>query len=184
MKEIIERARETRERNRVRERGEGGREREREREREGERERERGEKRERERERERLTKDIDNQPTSPQTNMATAIGSGVFHLANYIIFALFLLISAGIGLYHGCSGGRQRTTSEFLMGNRRLQMLPVAVPIFVSYARGVIVIGHPAEIYTRGTLFSMRALGHVLGCLLSSSLIVPFQVHTSSNFSD
>ena len=105
--------------------------------------------------------------------MATAIGSGVFHLANYIIFALFLLITAGIGLYYACSGGRQCTTSEFLMGNRRLQMLPVAVSIFVSYASGVIVIGHPAEIYIRATLFTMRALGHVLGCLLSSSFIVP-----------
>ena len=116
--------------------------------------------------------------------MAVAIGSGVFHIADYIIFALFLLISVAIGLYHAFSGGRQRTTSEFLMGDRHLQMLPVAVSIIVSFANAILVVGHPAEVYTRGTLFSMRVVGLALGSLLASEMLVPlfFRLKVTSSF--
>ena len=39
-----------------------------------------------------------------------------------MIFSLFILISLGIGLYHALTGGKQRTTEEFIMANRQLQV--------------------------------------------------------------
>lgn len=37
---------------------------------------------------------------------------------DYTVFAGMLSVSAIIGLYYACSGGKQSTTSEFLLGNR------------------------------------------------------------------
>lgn len=37
---------------------------------------------------------------------------------DYVVFVGALLVSALIGLYYACSGGKQRTTSEMLLGNR------------------------------------------------------------------
>ena len=35
-----------------------------------------------------------------------------FMWADYMVFILVLLMSVGIGLYHGCSGGKQKTITE------------------------------------------------------------------------
>lgn len=37
---------------------------------------------------------------------------------DYTVFAGMLSVSAVIGFYYACSGGKQSTTSEFLLGNR------------------------------------------------------------------
>lgn len=114
---------------------------------------------------------------------ADDFGTG-FHAADYVIFVLFLVISSGIGIFYACRGGRQKTNNEFLMGNRKLRTLPVAISIVVSFVSGVLVLGHPAEMYTRGTQFSMRMFGHALACVLATILFVPmfFKLNVTSSF--
>ena len=41
-----------------------------------------------------------------------------FEWYDYVIFIATLVVSLGIGLYFSFSGGKQRTTKEYLMGNR------------------------------------------------------------------
>ena len=41
-----------------------------------------------------------------------------FHWADYVVFVATLVIALGIGIVQGFTGDRQRTTSEYLMGNR------------------------------------------------------------------
>ena len=55
-----------------------------------------------------------------------------FHIVDYILFVVMLLVSLGIGIYSAFTGGRQKTTSEYLMGNRQLKLAPVALSICVS----------------------------------------------------
>ncbi|ELU11743.1 hypothetical protein CAPTEDRAFT_112700 [Capitella teleta] len=93
-------------------------------------------------------------------------------IADYVVFALTLAISLGIGLYHAFTGDRQRTTKDFLMGNRQLRTLPVALSMLVSFISAVLVLGTPAEMYTRGTLLFMRSIGYGFACLISSCLFV------------
>jgi len=41
-----------------------------------------------------------------------------FHWADYVVFVGVLVISIGIGIYQSCTGGKQKTQGEYLMGNR------------------------------------------------------------------
>jgi len=111
-------------------------------------------------------------------------GYGSFHVIDYVIFALALLVSLSIGLYHGLTGGKQQTTKEYLLANRQLQTVPVTLSILVSFASGIMVLGIPAEMYTRGTQLFMRTIGHCLACVLSSLLFVPlfFNLKVTSSF--
>ena len=40
---------------------------------------------------------------------------------DYVVFIMMLVISVGIGVYHSLTGGKQRTTSEYLTGDRKLR---------------------------------------------------------------
>lgn len=76
--------------------------------------------------------------------------SDQLHWADYVIFASFLIVSLLIGVYHALAGGRQRTTEEFLMGNRKLHALPTMISLFVSYQSAIAILGFAAEIYVYG----------------------------------
>ena len=51
---------------------------------------------------------------------------------DYVVFTLMLAVSAAIGIFYGCWGSKQQTTKEFLMANRSLSIVPVAVSLLVS----------------------------------------------------
>ena len=111
-----------------------------------------------------------------------------FHIADYIVFALFLITSLVIGLYHAfhCFTGKGglRTVNEFLVADRRLSTIPVAISMFVSLVSGVLVLGHPAEVYTRGVQFLIRSVGHVIAGLIAAAVFVPlfFRLRLTSAF--
>ena len=54
---------------------------------------------------------------------------------DYVVFTLMLAVSAAIGIFYGCRGSKQKTTKEFLMANRSLSIVPVAISILVSIGR-------------------------------------------------
>jgi len=107
-----------------------------------------------------------------------------FHVVDFVIFALVLLVSLSIGFYHAFTGGKQRTTKEYLLANRQLKTVPVTLSILVSFVSGIIVLGTPAEMYTRGTQLFMRTVGYCLACVVSSLLFVPlfFNLKVTSSF--
>ena len=107
-----------------------------------------------------------------------------FHIADYVIFAGVLVVSTSIGLYHAFTGGKQRTTKEYFMANRKLSTLPVAASILVSFISAITVLGTPAEMYTRGTQMFMRTIGYCLSLLVSSLMFVPlfFPLKITSSF--
>jgi len=113
-----------------------------------------------------------------------AMATNGFHEVDYSIFTAVLATSIAIGLYHAFSGGKQRTTNEYLMANRQMKTLPVALSILVSFVSGILVLGTPAEMYTRGTQLMMRIIGYCIACFLSSRFLVPlfFTIRVTSSF--
>ena len=55
---------------------------------------------------------------------------------DYVVFSLVLALSAAIGLFYGCTGGKQKTTKEFLMADRKMNFFPVALSLLASFMSG------------------------------------------------
>ncbi|KAM6912210.1 solute carrier family 5 member 6 [Xenentodon cancila] len=97
----------------------------------------------------------------------------LFTVADYVIFAVLLAASAGIGLYYALSGGRQRTTQEFLMADRSMRCLPVSLSLIASFQSAVAIIGVPAEIYAHGTQYWFIGCSYILGLVIPAHVFIP-----------
>ncbi|KAK6195123.1 hypothetical protein SNE40_000612 [Patella caerulea] len=96
-----------------------------------------------------------------------------FHVADFAIFSITILISVSIGIYYALSGDRQRTTSEYLVGGRKMSFMPVAISLLVSFESSIMMLGVPAEVYVYGVQWIMANLGFFTANLISMCLIVP-----------
>ena len=97
-----------------------------------------------------------------------------FSAVDYVVFSVMLLISALIGIWYGCGpGGKQKTTAEYLLGDRQLKNWPVAISLLGSYVSAIYILGLPGEIYTYGTQFYVVILSYVLICAAVSTVYIP-----------
>ena len=92
---------------------------------------------------------------------------------DWVLFSAMLLVSAGIGIFYGFTGKKQKTTGDFLMGGRNMKLFPVAISILVSFASAIMILGTPAEMYTAGTLYFIYMFGLVIAVILSAQMFVP-----------
>jgi len=94
---------------------------------------------------------------------------------DYLILVTFLVISLGIGVYHSLTGGRQKTTSEFIMANRSLKVLPTALSLLVSFQSALLILGMTAEMYSYGSnFFIMSMFSFTLAIILTMQVAVPW----------
>lgn len=68
------------------------------------------------------------------------------HLADYVVFALMLLVSTGIGLYSARIGRSQSNPREFLTGGRKLTALPVSLSLTAGILSSIISLSLPVEV--------------------------------------
>jgi sodium-coupled monocarboxylate transporter 8/12 len=52
-----------------------------------------------------------------------------FHWPDYLILVVMLVVSAGIGLFYGYFGPKQRTASDFLLGGSSMGTFPMAMSL-------------------------------------------------------
>jgi Na+/proline symporter len=94
---------------------------------------------------------------------------------DYVILAAFLVISLGIGFYHSVTGGRQKTTQEFIMANRQLGVLPTAMSLFVSFQSAILILGATAEMYQFGVQYWLwGTLSFTAALILTERLLIPW----------
>jgi len=100
---------------------------------------------------------------------------GTLQWPDYVILAVFLTISLGIGVYQSVTGERQRTTSEFIVANRRLHVLPTALSLVVSFQSAIGLLGLTAEMYQYGIQNLVWVpVGYLIAISVSTRLIVPW----------
>jgi Na+/proline symporter len=101
--------------------------------------------------------------------------SSVLQWPDYAVLVGFLLISLGIGFYHSVTGGRQKTTQEFIMANRKLGILPTAISMFVSFQSAIMILGLTAEMYQYGIQYLVWApVSYALAILITERLVIPW----------
>ena len=96
-----------------------------------------------------------------------------FVWTDYAIFAVTIVISLGIGVYYALAGGRQKTTEEYLIGNRQMKILPVALSLMVSFESSIMMLGFPAEVYSYGLMFWLTIFGFMLTLTIGTKIVVP-----------
>lgn len=96
-----------------------------------------------------------------------------FSLWDYGVFGLMLLISTGIGLFHGLAKGGQKTSEDFFTGGRRMSALPVGLSLSASFMSAIQVLGVPAEAFRYGAKFLWMCLAQLLNTALTAQLFLP-----------
>ncbi|XP_071086138.1 sodium-coupled monocarboxylate transporter 1-like [Haliotis cracherodii] len=96
-----------------------------------------------------------------------------FHLADYVVFSLTIVVSLGIGVYYAVKGRRKASASEYLVGGRKMKIIPVALSLMVSFESSIMMLGFPAEVYIYGIMFWLSTFGFMFANLIGTRLIVP-----------
>ena len=100
------------------------------------------------------------------------------HVVDYVFFSLTLLGTLAIGVYHAIAAARAArdrptTTADYLVGGRRLGVLPVSVSLMASFVSAILMLGFPAEVYVSGGIYWVYCGGIGLAGLLAMFVYVP-----------
>uniref|UniRef100_UPI0037E79002 sodium-coupled monocarboxylate transporter 1-like n=1 Tax=Semicossyphus pulcher TaxID=241346 RepID=UPI0037E79002 len=104
---------------------------------------------------------------------------GSLVVADYVVFALMLVVSAAIGFYFAWASRRKETSKEFLTGGRRLTALPVSLSLTASFMSSITVLSNPAEVYSFGAIFVFFSAAYVLSIVVVSEVFLPVSYRLS-----
>ncbi|XP_071089315.1 sodium-coupled monocarboxylate transporter 2-like [Haliotis cracherodii] len=93
--------------------------------------------------------------------------------ADYVVICGFLSLSVGIGLYYAFRGRRRKTREEYLMGGRRLHVIPVTLSLCVTYLSSTSFVGMPAETFSSGFTYAFVSLGCAVAMFITVFTVVP-----------
>uniref|UniRef100_H2LYA4 Solute carrier family 5 member 8 n=1 Tax=Oryzias latipes TaxID=8090 RepID=H2LYA4_ORYLA len=94
-------------------------------------------------------------------------------MADYVVFALMLVVSAAVGFYYAWTDRSQSSSGDFLTGGRRLTALPVSLSLTASFMSAITVLSNPAEVYRYGANIGFYALAYALTMLVTSEVFLP-----------
>lgn len=96
-----------------------------------------------------------------------------FSVADYVVFAAMLVVSAAIGVYYACAGGKQQSTREFLMADNSMRFLPLSLSVLASFFSASTLLGTPAEIYQFGSMYWISVFSASLAPIAGALLFGP-----------
>ena len=100
-------------------------------------------------------------------------GSPSFTIWDYAVFIVFLIVSAVVGIIPAITGGRQQTTEEVFLGNRRMNPVSVGLSITVTFVSALFIIGSPVETYLFDTMTIWFSICHAISCFFVVRLFFP-----------
>ena len=90
---------------------------------------------------------------------------------DYIIFAISLLLSSGIGIYYYCKSNH--TNQEYLLANGSMNVWVVSVSLMASFMSAITLLGLPAEIYSSGLMFFYINISYIIGTPICAFFFLP-----------
>ncbi|XP_071638174.1 sodium-coupled monocarboxylate transporter 1-like isoform X2 [Temnothorax longispinosus] len=96
----------------------------------------------------------------------------VFGWLDYALFSLLLLVSLLIGVYFGFFS-KQDSTTEYLLGGKRMGCFPVAMSIVASHISGISLLGIPTEVFQYGSQYAACVITSILTAVITSYLFLP-----------
>ncbi|XP_057371552.1 sodium-coupled monocarboxylate transporter 1-like isoform X2 [Daphnia carinata] len=96
----------------------------------------------------------------------------LFTWVDYLLFALTLLVSSLVGIYHAWQGASD-STSNYLMGGRKMPIFPVAMSLAASSISATTLLGAPTEVYLNGTMYVWLTVSAVLSIAAATHVYLP-----------
>ncbi|ESO84103.1 hypothetical protein LOTGIDRAFT_108194 [Lottia gigantea] len=96
-----------------------------------------------------------------------------FGMVDYVLLGISVLVSMCIGLYFAVKDRKAKNAAGYLMGNRNLPMIPVAMSLMVTQLSAIGILGVPAEIYNYNTVYWWICGGYIIGMIASTFLFMP-----------
>ncbi|EHB14508.1 Sodium-dependent multivitamin transporter [Heterocephalus glaber] len=120
----------------------------------------------------------------PLTTLDRSSTAPIFSTVDYVVFALLLLFSLAIGLYHACRGWGRHTVGQLLMADRKMSCFPVALSLLATFQSAVAILGVPSEIFRFGTQYWFLGCCYFLGLLIPAHVFIPvfYRLHLTSTY--
>ncbi|XP_070575500.1 sodium-dependent multivitamin transporter-like [Ptychodera flava] len=84
-----------------------------------------------------------------------------FGIVDYVVFSAMLGVSLVTGIYHGIKSGQRTGTSEYLVADKSMSCLPVAMSLSVSFLSALTILGMSAEIFLYDATYSFMLLSYL-----------------------
>ena len=94
-----------------------------------------------------------------------------FGWEEYVIFALMLAVSAGIGVFYWWKG--QKNNAEFLLGGKSMGVFPMTMSLVASFMSAITLLGTPAEVYANGTQYCLLVLSYPFVMAAAAHIYMP-----------
>jgi len=98
----------------------------------------------------------------------------LFTTWDYVLFTATLLVSAVIGIVFAIKDRNNHSTQEFLLGGRKMSVLPVAFSLMVTFMSAITLLGNPAEIYLYNTMFWWLCGAFFIAMIFAAVVFIPF----------
>jgi len=111
-------------------------------------------------------------PETTATNNAAQ--NLTFHWADYMVFAIFLLSTALMGVFVTFLNRNKRTDAkDFLTGGGQMHYFPIALSMMASFLSAIFVISIPAEMYVYGTNYALLLVAYFTGFPIAAHIYLP-----------
>ncbi|KAK5642185.1 hypothetical protein RI129_008352 [Pyrocoelia pectoralis] len=107
----------------------------------------------------------------------------MFSTIDYLFFSASILLSMCVGIYFGF-WKKATTSDEYLLGNRTMTVIPIALSLIASNISGVTLLALPSDVYIYGANCIWLCVSIVLGCILANYVFLPVigQLNVASIF--
>lgn len=97
----------------------------------------------------------------------------LFTIWDYLVLFLVLASSAAIGIYYRLTGGRQKTTKEYLLADGNMPAWPVSFSLMASFMSAITLLGVSMESYQYGMMFAWINLSYIISTPIAAYLFLP-----------
>lgn len=107
-----------------------------------------------------------------------------FGAADYAVFVSMLAISAAIGIYFRCTGGKQKTLREYMLADQNMSVIPVGFSLMASFMSAITLLGVSTENYVYGTQFVVINLAYLVATPIAVYGYLPvfFRLRATSSY--
>lgn len=116
-----------------------------------------------------------------------SINTGIrrtFHAVDYVLFGLTLAASAAIGLFYAIKDRQKHNTESFLLGGRKMGVIPVSMSLLSSFISPITLLGTPAEVYTFNTMYWLIPVAFLFTAMGAAHIFIPvfYKLRVTSTF--